>query len=263
MPSSDLGTLVDLDRWPVDDVDLRERLRQDFARENVVVLPGFVPASVVERMADQCAEIATLAHPSRSRSSPYLRDPDPTAPPGDPRGHAITSSVGVLAYDLVPGDHLVRRLYEDDGLLDFVAAVLGEPVLHRYADPFGALNVTVMEDGDHLGWHFEMTDFVISLAVRTSTAGGEFVNAPRIRNGDDECFADVSAVLAGTAPDRVRVEPMSPGTLMIFNGRWSMHCVAPVVGPDPRVVALLAYDRTPGTDSTDELKLARYGRLPT
>jgi hypothetical protein len=49
---------------------------------------------------------------------------------------------------------------------------------------------------------------------------------------------------------------------MIFNGRWSMHKVSPVEGPRSRVVALLAYDRKPGTDSTDELKLSRYGRLP-
>ena len=56
---------------------------------------------------------------------------------------------------------------------------------------------------------------------------------------------------------------MTPGTLMLFNGRRSMHRVSPVVGDVPRYVALLAYDTKPGTDSTDELKLSRYGRLPT
>jgi hypothetical protein len=30
----------------------------------------------------------------------------------------------------------------------------------------------------------------------------------------------------------------------------------------PRYVALLAYDTEPGTDSSDLLKLVRYGRLP-
>jgi len=55
---------------------------------------------------------------------------------------------------------------------------------------------------------------------------------------------------------------MTPGTLMLFNGRRSMHRVSPVGGDVPRYVALLAYDTKPGTDSTDELKLSRYGRLP-
>jgi hypothetical protein len=55
---------------------------------------------------------------------------------------------------------------------------------------------------------------------------------------------------------------MTPGTLMLFNGRWSLHRVSRVTGPVPRHVALLAYATKPGTDSNDELKLGRYGRLP-
>ncbi|MDA3020420.1 MAG: hypothetical protein O3B15_08980 [Actinomycetota bacterium] len=60
----------------------------------------------------------------------------------------------------------------------------------------------------------------------------------------------------------MRTEPMTPGTLMLFNGRWSMHRVTTIEGPVPRYVALLAYDTKAGTDSTDTLKMSRYGRLP-
>jgi hypothetical protein len=72
----------------------------------------------------------------------------------------------------------------------------------------------------------------------------------------------VAAVLADRAPNLVRTEPMTPGTLMLFNGRWSMHRVTTIEGPTPRYVALLAYDTKPGTNSTDALKMSRYGRLP-
>ena len=60
---------------------------------------------------------------------------------------------------------------------------------------------------------------------------------------------------------RVRIEPMTPGTLMLFNGRNSMHQVSRIEGAVPRYVALLSYDTKPGTDSTRTLKLNRYGRL--
>jgi hypothetical protein len=63
------------------------------------------------------------------------------------------------------------------------------------------------------------------------------------------------------SPESVRTEPMTPGTLMLFNGRWSMHRVTMIEGDVPRYVALLAYDTKPGTDSTDTLKMSRYGRL--
>jgi hypothetical protein len=119
-----------------------------------------------------------------------------------------------------------------------------------------------MRDGDELGWHFDQTDFVVSIAIQSSLAGGEFENAARIRTAADEHHDDVAAVLAGAAPERIRVEPMTPGTLMLFNGRWSLHRVSPVRGEVPRYVALLAYDTKAGTDSTDLLKLVRYGRLP-
>jgi hypothetical protein len=56
------------------------------------------------------------------------------------------------------------------------------------------------------------------------------------------------------------VFPMTPGTLMIFQGRHSLHRVSPVRGSRPRHVALLAYDPRPGTNSSDLLKLVRYGR---
>lgn len=255
------STLID-DSWAIEDPSVAAGLHDTFVRHGVVVLPGFVSPDVVRQMEAECDRLAPKAFRSESRSTPYLSSSRDDVPAGDPRAHEITSAVGVVAYDLVPKDDLVRQLYEDDGLLAFVAAVLGEPVLHRYADPFGALNISVMDEGDHLGWHFDMTDFVVSLAIRASAQGGEFVNAPRIRHLDDQNFPGVADVLAGRAPDRVRIEPMTPGTLMIFNGRWSMHKVSPVEGPRSRVVALLAYDRKPGTDSTDELKLSRYGRLP-
>jgi hypothetical protein len=53
---------------------------------------------------------------------------------------------------------------------------------------------------------------------------------------------------------------MIPGTLMIFAGRNSLHRVSPVEGEVPRLVALFAYDTRPDADSSELLKLIRYGR---
>jgi predicted 2-oxoglutarate/Fe(II)-dependent dioxygenase YbiX len=119
-----------------------------------------------------------------------------------------------------------------------------------------------MGEGDQLGWHFDMTDFVVSLALQPSLAGGKFENAQRLRTVTDENYDGVQSVLLGNAHDCIRVEPMHAGTLMIFNGRTSLHKVTPVEGNTLRIVALLAYDTKSGTDSSDELKLSRYGRLP-
>jgi len=42
---------------------------------------------------------------------------------------------------------------------------------------------------------------------------------------------------------------MEPGTMLLFEGRDSLHRVTPIIGSTPRYVALLAYDTKPATDS--------------
>ena len=54
---------------------------------------------------------------------------------------------------------------------------------------------------------------------------------------------------------------MTPGTLLVFAGRYSLHRVSPIEGSTPRLVALLGYDTKPGTMSSDLLKEVRYGRI--
>jgi len=145
-----------------------------------------------------------------------------------------------------------------------VSRILRRSPLHRYADPLGAMNLAVMHEGDALGWHFDQTDFVVSLALQPSEGGGEFENVQRLRwvdgGGIEERYDTVARVLADQAPELVTTVPMTAGTLMLFEGRWSLHRVTPVVGPTVRHVALFGYDTQPGTMSSDLLKQIRYGR---
>lgn len=245
---------INAERYRLDDPALISHTKHQMHNEGVCVLPQFITSSAVQSMVDECHNLAPLAHRSAPKRNPYL-----TQASGEGTATAVLyDSLEVLAYDHFPTTSMLRQLYESDDVLEFIRACLGVEELYRYADPFGALNVSIMRDGDVLDWHFDMTDFVVSIALQSSTSGGDFENASRIRDEGDRAIAEL---LAGDRA-RVRVEPMSAGTLMLFNGRRSMHRVSPIVGEVPRYVALLAYDTKPGTDSTDELKLSRYGRLP-
>jgi hypothetical protein len=230
------------------------RANSQMTTQGVCVLPEFVTAAGVQAMVAECDDLSPLAHRSSPRRNPYL-----TKATGAGTNTAVLyDSLEVLAYDQFPPTSVLRGLYESHELLDFVRRCLGLEVLYRYADPFGALNVSIMRDADVLDWHFDMTDFVVSIALQSSESGGDFENAALIRDAGEQAIADL---LAGDR-SHVRVEPMTPGTLMLFNGRRSMHRVSPIRGTVPRYVALLAYDTKPGTDSTNELKMSRYGRLP-
>ena len=263
-----LVDLVDLDRYPI--TDLGSPAAQAVIAEHqaalrergVSVLPGFVRPDAIAAMVIECDALAEGAYHQDVQGTPYLELPDADAwPEGHPRVTWARSSVHTVAYDQFPVTSAVRALYEWEPLLAFVGRILGREPLYRYADPLGALNLAVMTDGDVLGWHYDQTDFVVSLAIQSSEHGGEFENVALLRGeDDDERYDDVAAILRGDDKERIVVEPMTPGTLMLFQGRRSLHGVSPITGDRPRYVALFGYDTKPDTMSSELLKLVRYGR---
>ena len=67
-------------------------------------------------------------------------------------------------------------------------------------------------------------------------------------------------IVAALAVQDVMRSANVAGTLMLFQGRRSLHRVSSVEGDVPRIVALLAYDTRPESDTSDLFKLIRYGR---
>ena len=262
---SDPSTLVDLERYPLFEPDSEayratvEQARGQMQERGAAELEGFVSPAGVRALVDDAEGLAPRAHLSGGQGTAYLEFPDFSLPEDHPRLHFADYRVRAVAYDLTPLSSPLRLLYEWDPMKDLIEAVLDRGPIFRYADPFGALNLAVMGEGDRLQWHFDQTDFVVSLAIQSAESGGDFEVVPRIRNAHDERYDDVSAVLAG---DRSPVEtlPMRPGTLLVFEGRHSLHRVSPVAGRRWRHVGLLAYDTKPGTMGSDLLRADRYGR---
>ena len=257
---------VDLERYPILDLEARAaqalvaQCRSQLEARGACELPGFVTAEATERMAKESDALVGRGHFAETRATAYLGLPEQDWPAGHPRNFLCTrSAVEAIAYDLLPASHALRQLYEWDALMAFVAAALGKPRLFRYADPLGALNVAAMRDGDELAWHFDQTDFVVSLALRDAERGGDFEFTPLVRSATDECYPAVQAVLEGDAT-RVCTLPMQPGTLLLFEGRHSLHRVTRIEGATTRLVALLAYDTKPDTVSSELLRRVRYGR---
>jgi hypothetical protein len=264
-PSPLAAALVDLERYPLLDPDgtrMREVLgwaRQRLRASGACEVPDFITTAGLAALVEDAISLIARAYRSAGVGSAYLEVPDFSLPEAHPRRILGEYAVGVVAYDMFSADSPLRRLYGWDPLMHFVGAILERRPLYRYADPLGALNLAVMTSGDQLQWHFDQTDFVVSLAVQDAEDGGNFEVAPLIRNTTDERYAEVKRVLGGTS-DKILRLPMRPGTLLIFEGRHSLHRVTPIRGATPRLVALLAYDTKPGTTSSDVLRLARYGR---
>ena len=262
----DVAGLINLSRYPLTQPDspvLAERiaeLRASLARIGAAEALQFLSTSGLARCIADAETLAPHHYKSVGKGTAYLEEPGTQWAAGHPRATRGRYSVGVVAYDQFPDDSPVRCFYEWAPVIAFVSAVLGRAPLYRYADPLGALNLAVMGDGDELQWHYDQTDFVVSLALRDAETGGDFEVAPKLRSDTDENYPGVARVLAGER-DAVTRLPMTPGTLLIFAGRHSLHRVSPIAGRTERLVALLGYDTKPGTKSTPHLQRSRYGRV--
>lgn len=259
--------LIDLEAYPLTDPDdprraeVVARARAQLADIGAAELSGFLsPAGLEAVLADAVAH-EDRAFRSAGPATAYLEFPDFDLPEGHPRRWLGYGAVEAVAWDLFDDDSPMRWLYEWDPLMTFIGEILGLDAIHRYADPLGGLNLAVMGDGDELQWHFDQTDFVVSLAVRDAEVGGDFEVSPRIRSAEDENYDVVAAVLDGSDTASVLTLPMEPGTLLVFAGRHSLHRVSPISGPTTRLVGLFGYDTEPGTMSSDLLKRIRYGRI--
>ena len=261
--TTDVPSLVDRLRYPLEGAgrdDLVRRARASLHHDGAVELPGFVTEPAVALLAEEARDLAARrTWRSEGVGTAYLAPPDPMVPSDHPTRHLGRFATGVVPYDLFGVDSLIRQFYEWEPLRQLVEDIVDRGPLHPYGDPFGALNLAVMENGDELQWHFDQTDFVVSLAIASATSGGRFEAAPRVRTVDDERFSEVQSVIEGRS-DQVYVHPMVAGTLLIFEGRHSLHRVSPVEGHQARLVALLAYDTLEGRCGSALLHQTRYGR---
>ncbi|MGB3808836.1 MAG: hypothetical protein WA943_02000 [Parvibaculum sp.] len=267
MPADHPARLVDLARYPIHDLQsaeartLVQRCHDELVATGSCMLPGFLTAEALAAMRQEARELAPLAYnEGAAKGTAYLDAPDKSLPEDHPRRRMLRTSVGAVAYDLVPQGSPLRRLYEWDGLNDFIASVVGLPNIYRYADPLGALNIAAMKCGDELLWHFDQTDFVTSILLEPSEQGGEFEYVPFIRSDDDERYDRVKRLFDGDMSEVIRLD-LEPGAFAFFKGRHSIHRVTPIEGDTTRLIALLGYDTKPGTVSSEGLKQRRYGRI--
>ena len=249
---TDVAELINRTRYPITEPGSRgacstgcnacaHRCREPAPRRRPIFCPRLV-SSVALPMPNRWHRNSTKA---LVRERPISKSPIRSGPPIIRARLGRRYSVGVVAYDQFPATSPVRRLYEWRPVIDFVSAVLERAPLYQYADPMGALNLAVMGDGDELQWHYDQTDFVVSLALRDADVGGDFEVAPKLRSASDENYAGVSRVLAGDSDEVTRL-PMTPGTLLIFAGRHSLHRVSPISGCDRTARCVARLRHAPG-----------------
>lgn len=277
-----IENIIDLERYPIHDLtgercrELIARCKEQLAASAACCLPGFLRREAADAAALEVAPLVKKGFRHTCEHNVYFVDDDPSFPPDHPRRFVQRSAKHNLAGDLIAEDALIRRVYENEPLRRFMAAVIGEETLYLQADPLSCLNVMVYGEGDRFGWHFDRTPYSVTILLQEPESGGVFqyvpylrksheeeyqggVNDQRVGEGEEEDFERLSGILRGEERDVLDLD-LSPGSMSILFGRRSLHRVTEVEGARPRMMAILAYEPRPGVMFNDETRIRFYGR---
>lgn len=258
--------VVNLHDYPIHDLESEQgqalvvECRRALAEDGCCTLKDFIKPEAVAEMVRLSDELEDQAWPTDKSHTIYFEPPDEDVPAEHPRAHLERSAKHGIAYDYIPEDAPMRRLYESDDLTRFIATVLEKPVLYRSADPLDALQITRFHPGEELGWHFDNSEFSITVMYQQAESGGNFEYVPGLRSENDENYEAVQKVLRAGSAAAAKLQPSAPGTLAFFHGKRALHRVTPVKGCLPRINSVLTYGERSDMKLNDLTSKLFYGR---
>jgi len=159
---------VNLSKYPINDEGSPEynqlvRICQvALSKSGVAVLEDFIDPVSLPLFVSEAQGLVPLAFHNKVEGNCYLTDSDASFPENHPRRRTEVTSLGAVAYDLIPSDSQIIQLYHWEATKTFISDVVGMP-LYQYGCPMGAVNITVMGHGDYLRWHFDLSSLVVSI----------------------------------------------------------------------------------------------------
>lgn len=256
-----LSDVVNLGEHPVNESSYQRDCKDRLEQHGVLALAGFITDPALKTMREEAERGRAKAYFCAQRHSVYLTPDNLDFDADHPANRKVVSSKGCICDDDVRQDSPLRLLYNAPEFQDFVKAVTGEMELHPYADPLSSINIHYAGRGQELGWHFDNSEFAITLLIEKPDAGARFEYVRDLRDSaaGDMNYEQVEQLLDGKLTPTVL--DIAPGTLVLFRGRNSIHRVSPNESDKTRVLAVLAYNSQPGISLSESARMTFYGRL--
>lgn len=256
---------LDLQTFPLDQPDTPEyaalvaRCKAEMAAGGMFNLDGFMrPEAAAAEATAHGPKMASESFNHCRTHNIYFQKDVPGLPADHPALMLHETSNNTLCSDQLQGSR-VAQIYAWGPLLRFLAEVMEKPALYPMDDPLAAFNVMAYAEGQALNWHFDRSEFTVTLLLQAPEEGGAFEYRTNLRSAEDPNYDGVAKMLNGQ--DRqVQTMFVMAGTLNVFKGVNTPHRVTPVKGPTPRMISVLTYYEQPGAMFTKTEQLGFYGR---
>ena len=227
--------------------------------EGILIFNSFINRKGLINLQKEAADLKYLSYQSSSEYNVYVSEYDNSFPDDSPRNRIMSTSKKCVPNDLIPRDSILQTLYNSKAIRSFFMDLLNKKELFPYSDPLSSININYYDKGDALGWHFDNSDFTITLLIKNCEKGGiyEFFNDMRYKDGkEDYNFVEkiLDKKVSGTKVDSFE------GDLMIFKGNKSIHQVT-AVEKGERILVTFNYNEIEGIPLSEESRRTFFGRI--
>ncbi len=256
----ELKQIINFRQYPIDNEVFIKKCITELDKKGVLTLPNFINNETLLELTIEAKENQFKAYYAQSTHNIYLTEMDTKLPPNHIFNYQVISSKGCITTDQIPENSKLKSIYGSIIFKDFLARVVNERKLYEYADPFSSINIHYAKENQELGWHFDNSNFAVTLLLQKPEAGGEFEYVKNIRNieNNDMGYEGVSEIIYKKKnPKKLEIKP---GTLVLFRGKNSMHRVTPTIGNLTRMLVVFAYNAKPGISLSKTAQKTFYGK---
>ena len=233
--------------------------RESLNKNGILIFNSFISNTGLGVLQKEADRLKGNAYKSSSEYNVYISTYDDNFAENSPRNRIMSTTKKCIPNDLIPKNSILQKIYDSSIIKSFFLDLLNKDELHPYEDSLSSININYYDEGDALGWHFDNSDFTITLLVKNGSKGGiyEFFNDIRYKN-DKEDYDFVEKILDKKVKG-TRVNSLE-GDLMIFKGNKSIHQVTSVEEGE-RVLVTFNYNETKGVSLSEQSRRTFFGRI--
>jgi alkylated DNA repair dioxygenase AlkB len=218
--------------------------RQEFLSTGCLYLPDFLTTPTLSTILQETNSI--LNNSSETLFQSYVQHTENlynTSTHETNSDEIESSSKTIIAFDQIPNESLLRKLYSWNPLIDFITDIIQiYPRLYPSCDKLGALYINIYRQSNKLSWHTDHSHFFVNLLLQQAS------------NSNEGIFEYKTTKL-------ISRKDFQAGGLVLFNGRTYPHRVTEIrLSKKPRINAILTYDCTPQHQLSDYVLQKFFGR---
>ncbi|KAL3764985.1 hypothetical protein ACHAWO_000211 [Cyclotella atomus] len=258
--------MINYSEYPIDAASTSEYAamikicKEQLRVQGFVSLKNFLDSRCVSSLVSSILDLEQLGvgFYSTERHNVFLEDnakesssTDQDAKSLHPRHIQLKSSKLLInANDLVRKAPELDILFQSTAFLHFIRDVL-QLNLYPSSDEYGKYYANIFNKGDGLNFHFDRSEFSISLILQPADDGGRFQFVPNSREiveGWSEMplnTKDLRSAIAASSSKYTLEEPdLAAGDLYLFRGQNSLHRVSEIT-KGTRINVILTFNTEP------------------